>query len=38
MDYMLMQKQFLELIESLFQGLFWKGYASELCLAMENRV
>lgn len=34
MDCMLMQKEFLELIKSLF----WKGYASEICLDVENRV
>lgn len=35
---MLTQEQFLELIKSVFQGLFWKGYASEICLDMENSV
>lgn len=34
---MLIQKQFLELIKSVFQGLFRKGYASEVCLDMKNR-
>lgn len=35
---MLIQKQLSELIKSVFQCLFWKCYASEICLDMENSV
>lgn len=37
MAFMLIQKQFLELITSAYWGLFWKHYALEICLQMKNR-
>ena len=34
----LRQEQFLKLIKSVSQGLFWKGYASEIFPDTENKV